>query len=77
MSKLFKILISLVICLSCTALFACGGFSESEPTSEKESVSESESVLQSVIEPDTESEEESEEEVESDFIIELPEVPRN
>ena len=73
MSKLFKILISLmVICLSCTALFACygGGGDDSDGASESQmqSITESEQTSQS--------EEESEEDTESNFKVELPEVDR-
>ena len=74
MSKLFKILISLmVICLSCTTLFACNN--------SQESTQESESEVQSIIESEVQSEEESEieseeEETESNFFVELPEVDR-
>ena len=72
MSKLFKILISLmVICLSCTALFACygGGGDDSDGASESQmqSITESEQEIQS---------EESEEDTESNFKVELPEVDR-
>ena len=74
MSKLFKILISLiVVCLSCMAFFACGG-----TNTPGESVGgESESiVIPSESEPNSEPESESEEENESNFIVELPEVDR-
>jgi hypothetical protein len=72
MSKLFKILISLmVICLSCTALFACygGGGDDSDGASESQmqSITESEQEIQS---------EESEEDTESNFEVKLPEVDR-
>ncbi len=73
MSKIFKILLLItLICLSCTAFFACGGGGD-------ESVKESEKVSVSESEKDSESEslEESEEESESVFDIELPEVGRN
>ena len=76
MNRLFKILISLiVICLSCTALFACGGFSEDESTkeSQKQSTSESKTPVQSEEESEVESEEVD---TESNFYVELPEVDR-
>ena len=74
MSKLFKVLISLiVICLSCIAFFACG-----ETNTPAESVGgESESiVISSESEPESEIESEIEEDSESNFTVELPEVDR-
>ncbi len=71
MSKLFKILITLLlICLSCTTVFACGGIDkdeESTPESEIVSVPESQ---------ESESKEEVVVDSESNFEIELPEVDR-
>ncbi|MBR2337134.1 MAG: hypothetical protein IKA61_04225 [Clostridia bacterium] len=75
MSKLFKILITLaVICLSCTSVFACGGFAEDESTVDSESQPVTESVSEEI--SVEESEEESELETESNFVVELPEVDR-
>ena len=71
MSKLFKILVFLtLICLSCTAIFACGTVEPDDPKEESESISQIESVSEEL------SEEESEEETESNFEVELPEVDR-
>lgn len=75
MSKLFKILITLLlICLSCTTVFACGGMDDEESTPESEIVSVPES------EGEESEESESKEEVvvdsESNFEVELPEVDR-
>ncbi|MBR2384079.1 MAG: hypothetical protein IKA99_00545 [Clostridia bacterium] len=72
MSKFFKILISLiVICLSCTALFACGSMSGDESASESQKQSTSESNA-----PSQSTEESEEVDTESNFNVELPEVDR-
>ena len=76
MSKLFKILITLiVICLSSVSFFACITDDKKDPI---ESVVESvvESTPESTPESEEEPESEPEEDPESNFEVELPEVDR-
>ena len=75
MSKLFKILISLiVICLTSVAFFACKIDKPAKPESTLESVIES--MPESEPESEEEPESEPEEDTESNFEVELPEVDR-
>ena len=75
MSKLFKILITLiVICLSSVSFFACITDETKDPESTVESVVES--TPESTPESEEEPESEPEEDPESNFEVELPEVDR-